>query len=104
MLLFIGGVAGSTLLSSVAIARAGAPNAFNPLHEGPGANFSDAFFFFPVLLLAVLALSFALPKRAKPAAADTRPATGEALVPRTWVPNCTVPWAPESEGEPAAQN
>ena len=104
MLLFIGGSVGATLLSSVAIARAGAPSALNPLHEGPGANFSDAFLFFPVLLLAVLALSFTLPKRTEPAKAATRPAADQALVSPAWVPNCTLPWTPECEDEPAAQN
>ena len=61
-----------------------------------------AFLFFPVLSLVVLALSLALPKRAKEAEVDTSPDKVEAVASRAWVPDCTVPWAPGCEPERTA--
>ena len=43
-----------------AAARSGASGAINPLHSGPGVDYSDAFLSLAVPLLALLAISFTL--------------------------------------------
>ena len=70
--------------------------AFNPLHFGGGAGFSDAFLFLTLPVLAVIALSLALPKAQ--AATESVPAgvsgTPEPQFVPNWVPSCSVPWMP----------
>jgi EmrB/QacA subfamily drug resistance transporter len=51
---------GTALFSAVAAARAGAAEAVNPLHHGPGVGYSDAFLALAVPLLALLVISFTL--------------------------------------------
>lgn len=51
---------GTALFSAVAAARAGAPEAVNPLHAGPGTGYSDAFLALAIPLIVLLALSFTL--------------------------------------------
>ena len=94
MLFFLGGSLGTALLIAVVTVReGGASRAFNPLHFGVGTGFSDAFLLLSLPVLAVMALSLALPR------AQVQSATPQSIAPQTpsrdnWVANCSVPWMP----------
>ena len=63
MLFFLGGSVGTALLIAVVTLRGGSDvGAFNPLHFGEGAGFSDAFLLLALPVIVVMALSQALPK------------------------------------------
>ena len=90
MLLFAGGSFGVALMTAIVITR-GDSSALNPLHSGQGAGFSDAFLLLAIPMIAVMALSLALPRKVR------EPAQPEPQLARNWVPSCSVPWAPECE-------
>jgi len=58
-MVWISGTSVGTALFAAA-ARSGASGAINPLHSGPGVDYSDAFLSLAVPLLALLAISFTL--------------------------------------------
>ena len=91
MLFFLGGSLGTALLIAVVTVREGsASRAFNPLHFGVGTGFSDAFLLLSLPVLAVMALSMALPRsQAQGATPQPQPPIRE-----NWVANCSVPWMP----------
>ncbi|MFC5140337.1 MFS transporter [Actinomycetospora rhizophila] len=61
---FLGGGTGAAVLGTVLAARtAGGSGSWNPLHDGPGAPFSDALLVIAVVLVAAIALSRRLPAR-----------------------------------------
>ena len=93
MMFFVGGSFGSSLFTS--IAASGGSGALNPLHDGAGAGFSNAFAALVIPVVAALALSLALPRRqaTEPEAAPVRAAN--------WTHDCQLAWCPELE--PAAQ-
>ena len=92
MLFFLGGSLGTALLMAITTSRGGdGQSAFNPLHSGVGAGFSDAFLPLAIPVVLVMALSVVLPKAQ---------ARGVAMQPglpveRKWVANCSIPWTPE---------
>lgn len=93
MMFFIGGSFGATLFSSIVISTGPDADAINPLHDGVGAPFSNAFAALVVPIAAGLVLSAVLPR--KQADADPPdPKGGEA-----WTHDCQVPWCPELESE-----
>jgi hypothetical protein len=51
---------GTALFSAVAAARSDAPESLNPLHEGAGVGYSDAFLALAVPLLLLLLISIKL--------------------------------------------
>lgn len=63
MLFFLGGSLGATLTTAMLSARAAATNGFNPVHDGAGVGFSDAFLLLMVPVILALALSAAVPGR-----------------------------------------
>ena len=68
----------------------------NPLHSGAGSNFSDAFLLLAIPVILVMALSLALPRASKPAAAGAPVAVQAVSLPtNNWVASCSVPWMPE---------
>ena len=92
MLFFLGGSLGTALLIAVVTVRGeGTAKPFNPLHFGAGTGFSDAFLMLSLPVLAVMALSLALPK---PRVQGTAPEPTTLRIPvrETWVANCSVPW------------
>jgi DHA2 family metal-tetracycline-proton antiporter-like MFS transporter len=92
MLFFAGGSFGIALLTAIVITRSGdSVSALNPLHSGQGVGFSDAFLLMAIPVIITMALSLGLPHKMR------EPAPAELQVTRTWVPNCSVPWAPECE-------
>jgi DHA2 family metal-tetracycline-proton antiporter-like MFS transporter len=93
MMFFIGGSFGATLFSSIVINTGPDADAFNPLHSGEGAQFSNAFAALLVPIAIGLALSAVLPRR--------QPADKVADVENNWTPDCQVPWCPELEPQPA---
>ena len=100
MLFFLGGSLGTALLITIVTLREGAGvRAFNPLHFGGGAGFSDAFLFLTLPVIAVMALSLALP-RLQTSVASIQPGVpvspGRLAIPG-WVANCSVPWMPECQ-------
>ena len=114
MLFFLGGSLGTALLITVVTLRGGADvRAFNPLHFGGGAGFSDAFLFLALPVVAVIALSLALP-RVQISPASVQPdvsVSPEQMRTPSWVANCSVPWMPAcqegsdsdtAEGRPAS--
>ena len=94
MMFFIGGSFGATLFSSI-IANTG-PNAdaFNPLHSGSGAQFSNAFAALIIAIIISLAVSAVLPRRPIP-----DPAVAPVEGSDAWTYDCQVPWCPELEPE-----
>ena len=94
MLFFLGGSLGTALLLAVVTSQGGDnQRAFNPLHFGEGAGFSDAFLLLSLPVIMVMALSLVLPK----AQARGVPMQPGLTVERRWVANCSVPWTPECE-------
>jgi DHA2 family metal-tetracycline-proton antiporter-like MFS transporter len=93
MMFFIGGSFGATLFSSIVINTGPDADAFNPLHSGDGAAFSNAFAALLVPLAIGLALSAVLPR--KQPADDTPAVEGT----EAWTYDCQVPWCPELEPE-----
>ena len=89
MRFFIGGSFGATLFSSVVINTGSDADAFNPVHNGSGAPFSNAFTALLVPTAIGLALSAALPRR--------QPTGDKADSRGTWTHDCQVPWCPEFE-------
>ena len=99
MSFFLGGGFGTAVLIAVVTSRGeGGVSSFNPLHSGAAAAYSDAFLLLAIPVVAAMALSLALPTGAEQAV-EGRPAVrrSERPVSRNWVPNCSVPWAPECE-------
>ena len=94
MLLFIGGSFGIALLTVIVITRQGLTSALNPLHIGQGVEFSDAFLILAIPVIALMALSLAIPRKV------SQPVQPEPQVASNWVPNCSIPWAPECEEAP----
>jgi MFS family permease len=72
MMFFIGGSFGATLFSAIVANTTDATDAWNPFHDGPGIEFSNAFAALIVPIGIALALSAALPKHQ--ADAPPRPA------------------------------
>lgn len=61
---FLGGGTGAAVLGTVLAARtAGGGDSWNPLHDGPGAPFSDALLVIAAVLVVAIALSRRLPAR-----------------------------------------
>lgn len=89
MMFFIGGSFGATLFSSVVVNTGSAADAFNPVHNGSGAPFSNAFTALLVPTAIGLALSASLPRR--------QPTGDKADSRGTWTHDCQVPWCPEFE-------
>ena len=99
MSFFLGGGFGTAALIAVVTSRGeGVLNSVNPLHSGAAAAYSDAFLLLAIPVIVAMALSLALPSAAVQAV-EERPAVGqpEHAASRNWVPNCSVPWAPECE-------
>ena len=99
MSFFLGGGFGTAALMAVVTSRGeGGVSSFNPLHSGPAAAYSDAFLLLAIPVAVAMALSLALPTGAEQAV-EGRPAVRRPVRPvsRNWVPNCSVPWAPECE-------
>ncbi len=98
MLFFVGGSFGAAALIAIVTSR-GDPgtSAFNPLHSGAAAGFSDAFLLLAIPVIAVMALSRALPRtEAQPSGQQLDEAATPAGEPRSnWVATCAVPWMPE---------
>ena len=97
MLFFLGGSLGTALVITIVTLRGGADvRAFNPLHFGGGAGFSDAFLFLTLPVIAVVALSLALPKAqtSDPSVQPGVPVPPEQLATTSWVASCSVPWMP----------
>jgi DHA2 family metal-tetracycline-proton antiporter-like MFS transporter len=91
MMFFIGGSFGATLFSSIVINTEIDADAFNPLHDGGGAPFSNAFAALLVPIAIGLLLSAALPRRQQ---------VDEILdVGKNWTHDCQLPWCPELELE-----
>ena len=88
-----GGSFGATLFSSIVIKTGpdADADAFNPLHSGDGAEFSNAFTALLVPIAIGLALSAVLPRK--------QPTDDTPAVESTWTHDCQVPWAPELEPE-----
>lgn len=99
MFFFLGGSLGTAVLLAVATSRGGGGSSpLNPLHSGVGTGFSDAFLLFSIPIIITMVLSLALPRAAKLAVDTERiPVQPEPPGARNWVPNCSVPWAPECE-------
>ena len=92
MLLFAGGSFGVALMTTIVITRGGdSISALNPLHSGQGVGFSDAFLVMAIPLILTIALSLAIPRKARE---SEQP---EPLATRNWVPTCSVPWDPGCE-------
>ena len=89
MMFFIGGSFGATLFSSIVINTGPDADAYNPLHSGEGAEFSNAFAALLVPIAIGLALTAVLPR--KQPADDTPAVEGT----EAWTPDCQVPWCPE---------
>ena len=67
MLLFLGGSSGIAMLMAIVTLRGeDGQSAFNPLHSGAGAGFSDGFLVLTLPVIAVMALSLALPRAQAP--------------------------------------
>ena len=99
MSFFVGGGFGTAALMAVVTLRTeGGLSALNPLHSGTAAAYSDAFLLLVIPAVVIVLLSMALPSGAE-RAVEERPAVPqpEPSVSRNWVPNCSVPWAPECE-------
>jgi len=92
MMFFIGGSFGATLFSSIVINTGPDADPLNPLHDGAGAGFSNAFAVLAIPIAIGLALSVVLPRT--PATETTDPVSTDA-----WTPDCQVPWCPELERE-----
>jgi DHA2 family metal-tetracycline-proton antiporter-like MFS transporter len=89
MMFFIGGSFGATMFSSIVINTGPDAEALNPLHNGNGAQFSNAFAALVIPIAIGLALSAALPRK---------PRVDESTdIESAWTPNCQVPWCPELE-------
>ena len=92
MLFFLGGSLGTAMLIAVVTSQGGdGGSAFNPVHFGEGADFSNAFLLLSLPVVAVMGLSLALP-RAQPRTVPVQP---EPPAMRNWVANCSMPWMPE---------
>ena len=99
MSFFLGGGFGTAALMAVVTSRGeGGLSSLNPLHSGGAAAYSDAFLLLAIPIVAAIALSPALPTAAQQAV-EAQPvgAMPEHIASRNWVPNCSVPWAPECE-------
>ena len=99
MSFFLGGGFGTAALMAVVTSRGeGGLSSFNPLHSGAAPAYSDAFLLLAIPVVVAMVLSVALPRAAEQAV-EGPPAMGqpEHVVSRNWVPNCSVPWAPECE-------
>ena len=99
MSFFLGGGFGTAALMAVVTSRGeGALSSINPLHSGAAAAYSDGFLLLAIPVVVAIALLPALPGGAEQAVEDA-PAVSEPerVVSRNWVPNCTVPWAPECD-------
>jgi hypothetical protein len=79
------------LFSSIVINTGTDADAFNPLHSGDGAQFSNAFAALLIPLAIGLALSAVLPSR--------KPANEASDDDINWTPHCQVPWCPELESQ-----
>ncbi len=94
MLFFLGGSLGTVLPMAVVTSSGGNDqSAFNPLHAGQGAAFSDAFLLLSLPVIVVIVLSVVLPK----APARDAPMQPDLPPERQWVANCSIPWTPECE-------
>lgn len=95
MMFFIGGSFGATLFSSIVLNTAPDSNAWNPLHNGAGAGFSNAFAVLAIPVGIGLALSAFLPSRN--AIIGDEPTRSNQEVDQEWTHRCEVPWTPELE-------
>jgi DHA2 family metal-tetracycline-proton antiporter-like MFS transporter len=91
MMFFIGGSFGATLFTSIVLNTGPDADALNPLHDGDGASFSNAFTVLLVPIVIGLALSVVLPRKSR--------ATNEPPIEASngWTHDCQVPWCPELE-------
>ncbi|MEM7337217.1 MAG: MFS transporter [Actinomycetota bacterium] len=94
MMFFIGGSFGATLFSSIVLNTSSEAAAWNPLHEGTGAGFSNAFAVLAIPVGVGLVLSVFLPRQPS---ADTTPDPTEQPTGLGWTHNCEMPWCPEIE-------
>lgn len=94
MMFFIGGSFGATMFSSIVINTSPDAEAFNPLHNGNGAGFSNAFAALVIAVVIGLALSAVLPR---PQPVDKAPPPGTGA--EAWTHDCQIAWCPELEPE-----
>ena len=92
MMFFIGGSFGATFFSSIVINTAIDADALNPLHDNPGAGFSNAFAALAIPVAIGLVLSTFLPRKHVDEKPEPVAAGSEA-----WTHNCQLPWTPELE-------
>ena len=75
MLFFLGGSLGATVTTAMLSARAAAIDGFNPVHDGAGVGFSDAFLLLMLPVAVALVLSSAVPGRLAREPRGTTPAS-----------------------------
>jgi EmrB/QacA subfamily drug resistance transporter len=86
--IFLGGGAGTAVLSAVVTARAGSAHGWNPLHDGNAVSYSDGFLVIAAVVAVAMLLAVRLPGRSPrvPGPADDAPcasSSSEVYLPRS---------------------